>query len=679
MVGVEMREGRKRRKRVPSAQSLSRTLALEQAYVHDVYAAISTGDSASTRGTTSTPPAVHAQVKQFVVEQFEAGSLLLDIGCSDGKYLNLNPDVVVFGLEHCEEWFSSSSSSEAVEKNSLVVGDVMYLPFRNELFDGVLCCSVLHHLSSSERRINALKEIVRIMKVGGKVMLTVTSGPADAKNLESQDVLIRFDQNADMSGGDFGSCMNHFSRGGSDFDSKSYDSSLTNSSLELNNAAYENCASSPTSSEFENCYSFVKKALKRFSITSSIYSMKNSLSDGSSAKSKISATALSLHDEMYPIELRNLEEGASSQCSSHSSSTTGDSALSSFNHSSSGCISQTSSNVNGNGTVFPSTLLAAIKEHLSNWKVQFANSIVWHSLDAKADGRDDDSHPLRQQQQRTFFNTADILDQTKSSHRFSLPVSLRNGSKGSVTHQHNHHQSQQRNGSAINSSLSGRKNTAVRGHAKNKHKVYALNEGAINGNPVMAHFEVDGVVKQVELNLSQVILPKPRDDSGGGGRRGSSGQLTSHYEDIPLATLVRPSELKQQQKQEEEMVVVTESGTTTVLKSTVMTVNNAPIILQKSFSSGSSRQTSFECTGYKLIAYYSMPELRTIVARPERAGPQQPSSEHAVMMMLHGQSSEETKSSARSLLHSIETVANLESSFQRKMGDRGNVNSLFSS
>lgn len=659
MVGVEMRQERKRRKRVPSGQSLSRTLALEQAYVHDVYASIAT--SAPTPTSTSTSPAVHAQVKQFVVEQFEAGSLLLDIGCSDAKYLKY-PDIVVFGLEHCEEWFSNSSS-EALEQNSLVVGDVMYLPFRDDLFDGVLCCSVLHHLSTTERRINALKEIVRIMKVGGKVMLTVTSGPADAKNLESQDVLIRFDRNAYKSGADFGACMNHFSRGGSDFDSKSYSSSITNSSLELNNAAYENCASSPTSSEFENCYSFVKKALKRFSITSSIYSMKNSLSDGSSAKSKFSGTALSLHDEMYPIELRNLEEGASSQCSSHSSSTTGDSALSSFNHSSSGCISQTSSNVNGNGTIFPSTLLAAIKEHLSNWKVQFSNSVVWNSVDAKAGGGDEGSR-LHQQQQRSFFDTVDMLDQSKSSHRFSLPVSLRNGSKRKDTHKHNHHQ-QQQSGSVIKSS-SGRSNTAVRGHAKNKHKVYALNEGGISGKPAMAHFEIDGVVKQVELNLSQVILPTTRDDSDGGERRKSSGQMASH-EAIALATVVQPSEQKK-----EEVVVVTESATATEL----MKVNNAPVILQKSFSSGSSRQTSFECTGYKLIAYYSMPELRTIVARPEGAAHQQASSEKSgVMMMMHGQSSSDTKSSARSLLHSLETVANLDSSFHQKVGNQGTVNS----
>ncbi|KAH9394500.1 hypothetical protein TYRP_004552 [Tyrophagus putrescentiae] len=677
MVGVEVCKERKRR-RVPSAQSLSRTLALEQAYVHDVYAAIAlTGDS-------PTPPAVHAQVKQFMEEQFEPGSLLLDVGCSDGKYLNLNPDIVVLGLEHCAEWFSrggetckSSPKTTGSNPNHLAVGDVMYLPFRDELFDGVLCCSVLHHLSTTERRLNALKEIARVMKIGGKVMLTVTSGPAGAKDLGSQDVLIRFDRNAERAGdGGFGA-LNYFSGGGSDFDSKSYSSSLTNSSLELNNA-YENCASSPTSSEFENCYSFVKKALKRFSITSSIYSMKNSLSEGSSAKSKYS-TALSLHDEMYPIELRNLEEGAGSD--------------------SSGCLSQTSSNVNHfNGTVFPSTLLAAIKEHLSNWKVQFANSIVWHAMDGKADG-DGTAHRRQQHQQMQYrqhqtpiYETADMVDQTQPSHRLSLPSSLRNGpAENRATHNHHHHphhphhpQHHQRHqqhhlpqhrksGGTLSSSLSTRSNSVVRGHGKNKHKVYAVNEGGIGGKPVMANFEIDGVVKQVELNLSQVILPRTRDDSVG-ERKGLYGRLPSHHEAIALATVVRPSE-QQKAEEEKEVVAIEAAKRVATSESKAVPGKDARMVLQKSFSSDSSR--SFECTGYKLIAYYSMPELRTIVDRPEGEAHQQPtsSSKGVMMMMMHGQSSSETASSMGGAhLHSLETETSSDPlqqlQLQQQLGSR---------
>src|SRR5690625_2518420 len=83
-----------------STGSSSRTLTLEKAYVHDVYSWIaSKGDPASSP--------VHSHVKHFLTNEFEPGSLLLDVGCGDGKYLNFSPEVVVFGLEHCVEWFSN--------------------------------------------------------------------------------------------------------------------------------------------------------------------------------------------------------------------------------------------------------------------------------------------------------------------------------------------------------------------------------------------------------------------------------------------------------------------------------------------------------------------------------------------------------------------------------------------
>lgn len=527
---VDNSNGYEKRKNC-KARSMSRTLELEKAYVHDVYATMASHGFPST--SSSSP--VDAQVKQFMVEQFEPHSVLLDIGCSDGKNLTLCRDLVVVGLEHCREWFTGPSYKGKPDSTHLVVGDVLSLPFRDALFDGVLCCSVLHHLSTLERRVNALQEIARIMKIGGKVMLTVTSGPGDANDLGSQDVLIRLDRSGKALNN---TCNHHFC--GSDIDSRCYSSSShsstsssSSSSLELN--VYENCASSPTSSELENCYSFVKKALKRFSLTSSIYSMKNSFSDGSS-KSKFS-TNLSFHDEMYPIELHNLEEDCSSQCSSHSSSTTGDSALSSFNRSS-GCISQTSSN-----GVFPDSFLTSIKEHLISWKVQFANSMAWYSLDPKV-------APLTEDGKTHIFEGEEV----QSSHRFSLPTSLATG---------------------------GPKGEAAKSTIRCKNKVYASNNAS---KPLLHNFAIDGVVKQVELTLSHVILPKRRE-----------GDQTTGEQVQPIAiTTVRKSERKSS-----------------------LTVNSK-IIFQKSFSSETSRRTSFECSGYKLIAYYSMPELRTIAARPER-------------------------------------------------------------
>ena len=485
----------------------SRTLALEQAYVHDVYSVIATN-----RDLASSP--VRSHVKDFLLNDFEVGNTILDIGCGDGKYLDLMPDLIMFGLDYCPEWFHSQS-----ESSHLLVGSVLQLPFRDELFDGVLCCGVLHHISTLERRIKALKEIARTLKIGGKLLLTVTSRPNDVKDIESQDVLIK---------------VNNFIRNSSnncsasDFDSTSFSSSSSSSSGKSTMAykAYGTTHHSPTNSEFENCYSFVKKALKRFSLNSSI-SMKNSNNLDSNSESKMSAN-MSINEDWYPIELRNLEEDNSSFCSSKSSSTTGDSALSSFNRSS-GCISQTSSN-----SFFPTSLMSAIKEHLISWKVQFANSFEnWQLSEGKniISGESGSASAIT-----SSFN-----------HRFSLPISFRRTGKSD--------------------SLNSAKNIL------SKNKVYAFNGFE---NSIMQNFFAKYENKDVELNLTNVVHA---------GHNGSKEMIN----DKPLIVASKNEK----------------SGAN-------FTFSNNKIIFQKSFSSESSRQASIQCSDYKLIAYYSMPELRTL-------------------------------------------------------------------
>ena len=56
--------------------------------------------------------------------------------------------------------------------NEIVTCDVTKMPFRNGLFDGIICISVVHHLATETRRIIALKELSRMLKPGGKVLIT---------------------------------------------------------------------------------------------------------------------------------------------------------------------------------------------------------------------------------------------------------------------------------------------------------------------------------------------------------------------------------------------------------------------------------------------------------------------------------------------------------------------------
>ena len=46
------------------------------------------------------------------------------------------------------------------------VGDGLLVPFRNDSFDLVISIAVLHHISTQERRLQAISECVRVCKPG---------------------------------------------------------------------------------------------------------------------------------------------------------------------------------------------------------------------------------------------------------------------------------------------------------------------------------------------------------------------------------------------------------------------------------------------------------------------------------------------------------------------------------
>lgn len=68
--------------------------------------------------------------------------------------------------------------------------DNLELPFRDNSFDAVLSLAVVHHFATTERRVGAIKELARILRIGGRVIITVWALEQKQRRFESQDVLI---------------------------------------------------------------------------------------------------------------------------------------------------------------------------------------------------------------------------------------------------------------------------------------------------------------------------------------------------------------------------------------------------------------------------------------------------------------------------------------------------------
>ncbi|CAG8488355.1 1937_t:CDS:2 [Scutellospora calospora] len=133
----------------------------EQKFVHDVYQAIA-------------PHFSQTRYKPWpVVEEFlknlDVGSIGADIGCGNGKYLGINKDVYMIGLDRSSNLIEISVS----KKHEGIVCDALSLPYRNECFDFAISIAVIHHFTTFERRLAAIKELFRIVRQGSYVLVYV--------------------------------------------------------------------------------------------------------------------------------------------------------------------------------------------------------------------------------------------------------------------------------------------------------------------------------------------------------------------------------------------------------------------------------------------------------------------------------------------------------------------------
>ncbi|XP_065676363.1 alkylated DNA repair protein alkB homolog 8-like [Hydra vulgaris] len=119
------------------------------------------------------------RVKHFL-NNLKNGSLVADVGCGNGKYLGINPDLVSVGSDR-----SINLISICKERNfEVCISDCLTLPYRSNVFDAVICIAVIHHLSTQTRRLQAVEELIRIVNTNGLILIYVWAIEQDnEKNL----------------------------------------------------------------------------------------------------------------------------------------------------------------------------------------------------------------------------------------------------------------------------------------------------------------------------------------------------------------------------------------------------------------------------------------------------------------------------------------------------------------
>lgn len=94
---------------------------------------------------------------------------LLMTGCGNGKYFPVAREGFMMGCDACRELVSIAAG----RGHEVTVADCLNLPYRDNVFDAVICIAVVHHLSSQARRRQAIRELVRVVREGGLILVYV--------------------------------------------------------------------------------------------------------------------------------------------------------------------------------------------------------------------------------------------------------------------------------------------------------------------------------------------------------------------------------------------------------------------------------------------------------------------------------------------------------------------------
>lgn len=108
-------------------------------------------------------------VHEFILS-VNTGTKFLDLGCGNGKYLNIRNDLDTYALDNCEQFITIVNNKYPGVKTYL--SDVSNTPLPSNYFDSIISVAVIHHMATYERRLEMINEIGRILKFGGKCIVT---------------------------------------------------------------------------------------------------------------------------------------------------------------------------------------------------------------------------------------------------------------------------------------------------------------------------------------------------------------------------------------------------------------------------------------------------------------------------------------------------------------------------
>jgi tRNA (uracil-5-)-methyltransferase TRM9 len=109
------------------------------------------------------------------LEYIDENDFVLDVGCGNGRLASFLkdrlPKAKYLGLDNNEQFLKIAKNNNP--GSHFIFGDQLELPIDNETADILFNIRSFHHLPSKKMRLNSLKEMKRVLKKGGIIIITV--------------------------------------------------------------------------------------------------------------------------------------------------------------------------------------------------------------------------------------------------------------------------------------------------------------------------------------------------------------------------------------------------------------------------------------------------------------------------------------------------------------------------
>ena len=122
----------------------------------------------------------YTRTRSYIPEDIRAlgdytanGERILDSGCASGHFFEVlkNKKVDYFGIDISEKLIEIARRN--YPEASFETVNALKLPFPDNFFDEVYSISVIHNIPSTEFRFQYLKEVIRVLKPNGRLILRV--------------------------------------------------------------------------------------------------------------------------------------------------------------------------------------------------------------------------------------------------------------------------------------------------------------------------------------------------------------------------------------------------------------------------------------------------------------------------------------------------------------------------